>query len=294
MFDFRQVFDLRKAIRFWVLAAVVSVSSPVFAAEPYQGRIFDAHVHYWQNAWDAVDAEAALRLLDEAGVTGALTSSTPDEGTLRLVREEHPRVRIVPLSRPYEVYADRTTWFKRPDKLKLAEEALETGEYMGFGEVHIHSPVNLANPRLLSLIRRLTDKGLFFHAHARHDVITRIFKMSPNVKIIWAHAGFDMPDVVGRMMDTHENLWADLSLREFGTLDDEGIADAEGINPEWKSLFLRHPDRFMIGSDTWNIQRWLGLKGIIDANRIWLGALPKDVADQIAHQNGERLFGRSK
>ena len=142
------------------------------------------------------------------------------------------------------------------------------------------------------MIRCLADKGLFFQAHARHDVITQIFKMSPNVKIIWAHAGFDIPDVVGRMMDTHENLWADLSLREFGTLDDEGIADAKGINPEWKSLFLRHPDRFMIGSDIWNIQRWRGLKGIIDANRIWLGALPKNVADQIAHQNGERLFGR--
>ena len=294
MFDFRQVFDLRKALRFCVLAAAVSVSSPVLAIELYQGRIFDAHVHYWKNAWDAVDAEDALRLLDEAGVTGALTSSTPDEGTLRLAREEHPRVQIVPFSRPYEVFADRTTWFKKPDKLLLAEKALETGEYVGFGEVHIQSPLNLVNPRLRNLIRRLADKGLFFQAHARHDVITQIFKMSPNVKIIWAHAGFDIPDVVGRMMDTHENLWADLSLREFGTLDDEGIADADGINPEWKSLFLRHPDRFMIGSDTWNIQRWRGLKGIIDANRIWLGVLPRDVADQIAHQNGERLFGRSK
>ena len=277
-----------------MLVAVVSVSSPVFSAEPYQGRIFDGHVHYWQNAWDAVDAETAVRLLDEAGVTGALTSSTPDEGTLKLVREEHPRVQIVPLSRPYEVYADRTTWFKRSDQLRLAEEALETGKYMGFGEVHIQSPINLRNPRVLNLIRHLTDKGLFFHAHARHDVITRIFEISPNVSIIWAHAGFDTPDVVGQMMDKHENLWADLSLREFGTLDDEGIADAKGINPEWKALFLRHPDRFMIGSDTWNVQRWRGLKGIIDENRIWLGALPKDVADQIAHQNGERLFGRSK
>ena len=56
---------------------------------------------------------------------------------------------------------------------------------------------------------------------------TQIFKISPNVKIIWAHAGFDTPDVVSRMMDTHKNLWADLSLREFGTLDDAGIADAD-------------------------------------------------------------------
>jgi len=95
-------------------------------------------------------------------------------------------------------------------------------------------------------------------------------------------------------MDMHENLWADLSLREFGTLDDAGIVAADGIDPGWKALFLRHPDRFMVGSDTWNVQRWLGLKGIIDENRIWLGYLPRDVADQIAHQNGERLFSLSK
>ncbi len=294
MFDFRQMFNLHKTMRFWVLAAVVSVSSPVFAAEPYQGRIFDGHLHYWQDAWDAVDAATALRLLDQAGVTEALTSSTPDEGTLKLVREEHPRVRIVPFSRPYEVYADRATWFKRPDQLRRAEEALETGKYPGFGEVHTFSPINLVNPRLQNWIRRLADKGLFFHVHARHDVITRIFEISPDVKIIWAHAGCDTPEVVSQMMDTHAALWADLSFREFGTLDDEGIVAADGIEPKWKALFLRHPDRFMVGSDTWNVQRWLGLKGIIDENRLWLGYLPKDVADQIAHQNGERLFGLSK
>jgi len=50
----------------------------------------------------------------------------------------------------------------------------------------------------------------------------------------------------------------------------------------------------MIGSDTWDIGRWHGLPGIIDENRMWLGHLPKYVADQIAHQNGERLFGLPK
>jgi hypothetical protein len=87
------------------------------------------------------------------------------------------------------------------------------------------------------------------------------------------------------MMDAQANLWADLSYREMG------IIEANGLNPAWKALLIRHADRFMIGSDTWETDRWHGYAGIIDENRYWLGQLPRDVADKIAHQNGERLFG---
>lgn len=288
--------DFRKTVGLWGLVAVVlgaSSASSAGADEPYQGRIFDAHVHYSYQSWDAVDAETALRLLDEAGITGALTSSTPDEGTLKLMGTQSP-VEIVPFFRSYKTGSDRASWFKKPDRLRSAREALDAGAHAGFGEVHIHAPINIAETRVQDLIRHIADKGLFIHAHADHAVITRIYEISPSAKIIWAHAGFDPPDVVARMMDQYENLWADLSLREFGGPDDEGIIDVAGINPEWQSVLIRHSDRFMVGSDTWNTGRWRGLKGIIDENRMWLGHLPKDIADRIAHKNGERLFGRRK
>ena len=286
--------DIYKISRIWVFIAVVSVASSAFADEPYQGRIFDAHVHYSHQTWGVIDTEAALRLLDEVGITTVLTSSTPDEGTLKLMQKKHPRIHVVPFYRPYKEYKDRVSWFKNPDRLRNTEEALVSGVHKGFGEVHIHSPINIADEQVVGLIRNIADRDLFFHVHAGHGVIDRIFEISPNSKIIWAHAGFDPPDVVGHMMDKQENLWADLSLREFGTLDDDGIIDVDGINLKWKSLLIRHADRFMIGSDTYNVGRWLGLPGIINENRMWLGHLPKNVADQIAHQNGERLFDRSK
>ena len=288
------VFDFCKTLWLCMFVAVVFMATSAFAGEPYQGRLFDAHVHYSHQTWDEIDAETALRLLDEAGIASALTSSTPDEGTLKLMHEKHSRVHIVPFYRPYIENKDRVSWFKNPDRLRSAEEALESGRHVGFGEVHIHAPINIVDEHVQDLIRRVADRGLFIQVHANQGVITRIFEISPNSKIIWAHAGFDPPDVVGRMMDKQENLWADLSLREFGTLDDDGIIDVEGINLKWKSLLIRHADRFMIGSDTWNVGRWLGLPGIIDENRMWLGHLPKYVADQIAHQNGERLFGLPK
>jgi hypothetical protein len=79
--------DIYKISRIWVFIAVVSVASSAFADEPYQGRIFDAHVHYSHQTWGVIDTEAALRLLDEVGITTVLTSSTPDEGTLKLMQK---------------------------------------------------------------------------------------------------------------------------------------------------------------------------------------------------------------
>ena len=289
------MFHLLRTMRFCALVTAVSSASPAFADEPYEGRLFDAHVHYSHQVWDEIDAASALGLMYKAGVTGALTSSTPDEGTQRLVREKHPRVHIVPFYRPYKGDVDRASWFKRPERLVGAEAALEAGEHRGFGEVHIHAPVNIDDGRVQGLIRRVADAGLFIHPHAHSDVITRIFEIAPNSRIVWAHAGFtDPPEVIGRMMDEHQNLWADLSYREFGTMHVEGIIDVGGVNSEWEDLLIRHADRFMIGSDTWDISRWRGLQGIIDENRMWLGFLPRDVADKIAHQNGERLFGQPK
>ena len=81
------MFDLNKTLRLWVFVATVSVAPPVFADEPYQGRLFDAHLHYSHQAWNVIDIESALRLLDGAGITSALTSSTPDEGTLKLMHK---------------------------------------------------------------------------------------------------------------------------------------------------------------------------------------------------------------
>lgn len=152
--------------------------------------------------------------------------------------------------------------------------------------MHIHAPVNLESERVRALVKRVADLGLFMQPHADHEVIEKLFEIASNARIVWAHAGFsDPPEVIGRMMDKHENLWADLSYRE------RNIITADGIDPAWRELMIRHADRFMFGSDTWEVDRWHGYPAIVEENRMWLGYLPEEVADKIAHQNGERLFG---
>ncbi|MEK9753878.1 MAG: amidohydrolase family protein [Rhodospirillaceae bacterium] len=279
---------MRMAIQLISLAVVAAlVSGGASAADAlYKGRIFDAHVHYSAHSWDVYTPEAAITMLDKQDVFGALVSSTPDEGTRRLAAVEQARVRVVPLFRPYHDSSDLSLWYANSDRLSESERAITGGHRDGLGEVHIHSPKALDGERIQNLVRQIAKAGLLIQPHAGFAVVERLFEIAPDIKIVWAHAGFsDPPSVIGRLMDKHKQLWADLSYRE------DGIIGANGLNDEWKALLVRHADRFMVGSDTWEADRWYAYPGIIEANRRWLGQLPQDAADKIAHGNAEQLFG---
>jgi len=60
--------------------------------------------------------------------------------------------------------------------------------------------------------------------------------------------------------------------------------------PEWRAVFLRHPGRFLVGTDTWMTSRWERVRGATEAVQQWLLQLPREVAEQIAWKNGDRLF----
>jgi hypothetical protein len=68
------------------------------------------------------------------------------------------------------------------------------------------------------------------------------------------------------------------------------VAPGGTLDPAWKALFLRKPDRFMVGTDTWTTSRWDEIRPATAAVQQWLAQLPRDVAEQIAYRNGERLF----
>ena len=65
---------------------------------------------------------------------------------------------------------------------------------------------------------------------------------------------------------------------------------AATLDPEWRKLFVRHPDRFLVGTDTWVTSRWESVRDANEAVQRWLQQLPREVAEQIAWKNGERLF----
>jgi hypothetical protein len=69
-----------------------------------------------------------------------------------------------------------------------------------------------------------------------------------------AHTGFSVaPARVGELLNQHKDtLWGELSYRG-------GITGGDGkLTSDWRDLFERYSDRFLLGSDTWINERWFG------------------------------------
>ena len=265
-----------------LLLLLSSWMAPVLGQAP-ELPIFDAHIHYNQDDWGALSPQQALAILEKAGVRQALVSSTPDDGTLKLYQADAKRV--VPFLRPYRTRGDMARWHSEPEVQAYVEERLKRGAYRGIGEFHL-SAANADRPVIKRCAELAAKQGIFLHAHVDEVAVEKLLTLYPDVKILWAHAGMSSPvNEVRRIVEGFPRVWVELSMRA-------DVASGGTLNPEWRALLLKHPDRFMVGTDTWTTSRWDSVVEEARATRRWLGQLPRDVAEQIAYRNGERLFGR--
>jgi hypothetical protein len=262
-----------------LLCLLVMLGVPTMAAAELP--IFDAHLHYSHDAWSAVPPDEVVALLRKAGVRRALVSSSNDEGTQKLLAAA-PDI-VVPELRPYRTRGDVGTWIRDPDVLPYVEERLRKHTYVAIGEFHVYgADAELPIPK--RLVELAKQHRLFLHAHADADAVERLFRLDPDARILWAHAGFERPERVREMLCKYRSLWADLAFR-----NDHGPGGK--VVPEWRALFLEFPDRFMVGTDTYTPERWHYVVEHAAWSRGWLSDLPADVAERIAWKNGEALFG---
>jgi predicted TIM-barrel fold metal-dependent hydrolase len=258
-----------------VLPALALALPLCAAAQPLP--IFDAHLHYSHDAWETVPVAQAIDIMRKAGLKRALISSSGDEGQQRLYRAAPDLV--IPELRPYRTRGEIGTWFRDETLIAYLEERLSKYRYAGIGEFHLYgADADLPVPRrMVQLARR---HGLFLHAHSDADAVERLFRQWPQARILWAHAGFERPERVAEMLRKHKNLWADLAFRTDHASD-----------PAWRETFLKFPDRFMVGTDTYTPERWHYIPEHAEWSRRWLADLPREVAERIAWKNGESLFG---
>ncbi len=251
--------------------------------DSYKGPVFDSHLHYSATSWAQYSPGDVLQKLDSANVKTALLSSTPNEGTAKLLAFAPGR--MVPGLRPYRNAAEKVAWYKNSELVSYTQTRLATLRHKAFGEVILGYREDLETPQMAQYLAMAEEQNLVLHFHTSAAVIEALFEMRPNLKILWAHAGFsEPPDVITRLLDQNPNLWAELSYRA------EDIMGGTDLEPEWKTLLLRHATRFTIGSDTWQNGRWQNYQYLIDQHREWLGKLPQEVAGKIAYQNAEVLF----
>ena len=291
----------------WLFAWLAGLAAAA-AAEPYRGPLFDAHLHYNDEACGQVEAaspacphplEDVLARMQRNGVRAIIANSRPNDGTRALAQaREQTRaagVTVVPFIRLYRNRADYSNWFRDPSIAEMVNAELArgtpAGAYRGLGEFHLYDSANADGPVARQLMALAEQKGLAILAHVDDLAIDKLMAHTPSkgrsTRLIWAHTGIGGSPVerVDALMARYPLLMGELSYRPGLTCGDGELC------PEWRALLLKYPDRFLIGSDTWVNQRWLYYDDLMKGYRAWLGTLPADVAARIAWGNGAALFG---
>lgn len=130
----------------------------------------------------------------------------------------------------------------------------------------------------------------------------QLLKAHPNLPMVLMHMGQLDPDEAGRLIVAHQNLYLLTGRVSYG-------GNGPQINPHthatpstvmfqngrllatWRELFVKYPDRFIFAIDNVQLNDWRN--GYVKEVTHWRRAfadLPPDVANQIAHQNAERLW----
>ncbi|TAI65443.1 amidohydrolase [Bradyrhizobium sp. Leo170] len=259
-----------------------TIGAPTRAAEPIE--IFDAHLHYNWEPTPTYKLDEVLALFRKHRITGIIATSRPNTGTHALVDAKADGLEVVPFLRPYRVRADIQTWFGDPAIFDLVQQEFKRGYYRGIGEFHLSGKA-ADTEWVKKTVDFAVDHDLYLHAHADQEAVEILMRHNPRARIIWAHTGFGLPtDRVAAMLGKYPNLWGELSYRG-------GIVDGAGkLTAEWRRLFERYPDRFLLGSDTWVPERWASYGDIMAGYRAWLDQLPPDIAAKIAHGNARALF----
>jgi hypothetical protein len=273
--------------------------------------IFDAHFHP-DPRWDL---QALLSLFDELGVIVGAGGSGGDGLTALEYARDHP-LRFVPFSggdriRAFNLAEGSRSWDLQSqrviDHLASLEEELRAGCWSGIGELFVntlgsHRSNQLRLPADSPLMQRLWslsgayDVPLSVHMDADPVSVAEMERLLASDRTgtwIWAHSGwYTTPEQLRRLLDTHPNLYAELSFRDavrsFFPLTEGGR-----LREGWRQLLEDMPERFLIGTDVLSpvageyrqlISYWRGV----------LAQLTPATAALIAHENGERLLGTGR
>ncbi|HEX2542637.1 MAG TPA: amidohydrolase family protein [Caldimonas sp.] len=294
---------LQRVVHGWLLAAAVAFGTAVAQAQPVDGRaaaayagpLFDAHLHYNDEALAPYPIADVLGRVQRSGVRAVIANSRPNDGTkaLAAAREATRRtgVVVVPFVRLYRNRADYSGWHADPSIVEMVLRELaagtEAGPYRGLGEFHLYDSAHADGATARRLMQLAQERDLVVLAHVDDVAVEKLFAHAPRARLIWAHTGIGGAPVerVRSLLQRHPTLLGELSYRP-------GLTEGEGrLSAPWKTLMVEMPDRFLVGSDTWINGRWDDYEALMQQARRWLGDLPAPVARRIGWDNGAALFG---
>ncbi|WP_411885025.1 amidohydrolase family protein [Polaromonas sp. YR568] len=284
----------------WAAIVLAALAAPGFAAD-YAGPLFDAHLHYNEEAWNGNSGPHSpadvLARMQRNGVKAIVANSRPNDGTKSLAAMPETRkagVTVVPFIRLYRNRADYDNWFRDETIYEMVQAEFargvtgdQAGPYKGIGEFHLYDSANANGPVAKKLMQFAAKNKLAILAHVDDTAIDLLMAHAPDARLVWAHTGIGGAPVarVDALLGKYPQLMGELSYRPGLTCEGGKLC------PEWRALLLKYPGRFMIGSDTWVNQRWLYYDELMKGYRTWLGDLPPDLARKIAWGNAAGIYG---
>ena len=272
--------------------------SPQVQAADYTGPLFDAHLHYNDEAASgAHPISDVLARMQRSGVKAIVANSRPNDGSKALAASAETRkagVTVIPFIRLYRNRADYDNWFRDETIYDMVQAEFargvagdQAGPFKGIGEFHLYDSANANDPVARKLMQFAAKNKLPVLAHVDDVAIELLMAHAPDARLIWAHTGIGGAPAarVDELLKKYPQLIGELSYRPGLTCDGGKLC------AEWRTLLLKYPARFMIGSDTWVNQRWQYYEELMNGYRTWLGDLPPDVARKIGWSNGADLFG---
>lgn len=236
----------------WLAAACATAAQ---AQTPYAGPLFDAHLHYNDEACVHATPEPAcphpledvLARMQRNGVRAIVANSRPNDGTRALAQARaHTQaagVTVVPFVRLYRDRADYNNWFRDPGIAELVQTELArgtpSGPYRGLGEFHLYDSANANGPVAQALMALAEQKDLAVLAHVDDVAIDLLMASAPSkgrkLKLVWAHTGIGGTPVarVDELLARYPQLMGELSYRPGLTCDGGQLC------PEWRALLLK-------------------------------------------------------
>ena len=275
---------------------------PASTDELYKGTMIDAHAHFRSRA---VSIDELVSFVNQAHISKVVLFA--GAGDLQDAYRKYPD-RVIPFLRPFKRDPSTKKMMIPEDSPGVIEEQLKSGIFKGIGEItlRLHPLPGVApegdnnpadSPVMLEIYDIAAKYGVPVNVHVDFeysDELERALEHNRKTIIIWAHCGYADPSLIRRMMDSHSNLFADLSI----ILDPSKGKHAQlhrnpdgSINQKWKIFLEDYSDRLMFGTDMgMSKERYAKTSEVTDYYRGLLYQLSPEAAENIAYKTILRIL----
>jgi predicted TIM-barrel fold metal-dependent hydrolase len=269
--------------------AALLLWGPAHAAG-YKGPIIDAHSHVPSaTAIDRYVAAMKRHNVTKVVLLGVGGIQKDDQAWIAAAAKKYPGVVIpgAPVADPSDAGA------------AAAAQSLETLNARALGEVHSRQvsrkidrdPATFGKLLQLAAARAVP---VIIHEELTDGAVKQLdaaLAAHRKTIVIIAHGGEGPPSRVDGLLARNANLLFDLSGMHFQRKP--ALATEGGpLDPAWKQVIEKHPDRFLIGIDVWALR--LFEPAMLDKLFAWtrriLGELAPDVAEKVAWKNAAAVF----